>query len=151
MEHHFKKEVQLSCGTYDVEKIHTPQRKVDSLWSGTEDAESVTKVRKRGHEGSKALQQKNIDDSPERTVYMEQRVYGKDIFGSKGCDGDGKAMKRCFICGNVARSPMRLDKNPECSHIACCLSHLHELHNKWVDIKADLLDMERSLPSGVSS
>ena len=75
--------MQLSCSTYDVEKIHTPQRKVDCLWSGTEDAESVTKVRKRGHEGAKTQQPKHLDDSPERTGSMEQRVYGKDISEAK--------------------------------------------------------------------
>ena len=87
----------------------------------------------------------------------DEATYGGDVekncLGSSqapnGLDEDRKAFKPCYICGIDARSPMRLVRNPECTFIACCGSHLMQLHDRWVDIKHDLLEMERSLPSGV--
>ena len=52
--------------------------------------------------------------------------------------------RRCFICGTWTQEPIK-PKNESCPHAACSLAHLHELINKWIDIKYELADMENGL------
>ena len=53
--------------------------------------------------------------------------------------------RRCFICGRHTLSPITLKDHPDCPHIACSLECMLKLVHSWLDIKNELMSMEREL------
>ena len=47
--------------------------------------------------------------------------------------------EQCHICHTKTENPQRLSGSPECPYIACTLRCLNDLHCKWIDIKAGLV------------
>jgi hypothetical protein len=52
---------------------------------------------------------------------------------------------RCYVCGSFTKSPLRLE-DPDCPHIACTLECYISLHPKWLDLKYELLELDKALP-----
>ena len=69
-----------------------------------------------------------------------------DSLGEGWSDGG----RRCYICGCYTLSPLKLDvrgeEQPECPHVACTLKCYQKLYEEWIDIKYELVDLERELP-----
>ena len=53
--------------------------------------------------------------------------------------------RRCFICDRHTLSPITLKDHPDCPHIACSLECMLKLVHTWLDIKNELMSMEREL------
>ena len=60
--------------------------------------------------------------------------------------------RRCYICKRYTRSPLKLDllgkEQADCPHVACSYDCLVKLSSAWMDIKFELEELERELPSG---
>ena len=60
--------------------------------------------------------------------------------------------RRCYICKRYTLSPLKLDllgkEQADCPHVACSYECLQKLNSEWTDIKYELEDLERELPSG---
>ena len=57
----------------------------------------------------------------------------------------GRCWRQCHSCGANTLNQLRLQKAPDCPHIACSLACLHKLGDEWIDIKCELKKMERDL------
>ena len=88
--------------------------------------------------------------SPETLQAIECSVMMESIeaLGEGWTDG----ARRCYICKRYTLSPLKLDlfgkELADCPHVACSFDCLVKLSSAWMDIKFELEELERELPSG---
>ena len=76
--------------------------------------------------------------------YCEKDMLDRALKESKEEDLTLRKAKRCYICGNLSLTWFELKDKEKCPHVACCRDHLEALHSKWVEIKGDLLDLDKT-------
>merc|ERR550525_244377 len=57
-----------------------------------------------------------------------------------------EARPHCFTCGTRTDYPMRA--GGDCPHAACSLRCLEKLHSTWLDMRAELCEMDDNISKG---
>ena len=87
--------------------------------------------------------EQSIPSSMNSIPALEQET-GQDITGEAIIEKYGKREHRCYICSIKTENPLRLSWSRDCPHVACSLGCLNELHCRWVEIAAELVQDQQA-------
>ena len=122
---------------YHIQEAH--------MQRGLELEEQALEARRSFEEMRKRMLEQSIPSSVNSRPALEQGA-AQSIIGEAIIEKYGKTKKesRCYICYSKTKNPLRLSRSRDCPHSACSLRCLNDLHCRWVEIAAALVQDQQA-------